>query len=132
MTIAAWCLVIAFVLIYVPRGAAIRGAIRQDGDYDIINPRAQQARLEGRAACAQAAHLNMVEAFGPFAAAVLLDHVLGADAFWRDALAVIFIVARVLYIPAYTRGWGYGRTAIWAIGLLATLGLFLLPAFAHS
>ncbi len=130
MTIAAWCLVAAFVLIYLPRGAAIRGAIRQDGDYDISNPRAQQARLQGSAARAQAAHLNMVEAFGPFAAAVLLDHLFAVDVFWRDTLAVVFVAARILYIPAYVRDWGYGRTAIWAVGLLATLALFLLPAFA--
>ncbi len=129
MTVAAWCLVVAFVLIYIPRGTAIRGAIRQDGDYDISNPRAQQARLRGRAARAQAAHLNMVEAFAPFAAAVLLDHLLAADPFWRDALAVTFVAARILYIPAYIRDWGYGRTGIWAVGLLATLALFLLPAF---
>ncbi len=130
MTIAGWTLLVAFLLIYLPRGRAIRGAIRAEGRYDILEPRAQQARLEGKAARAQAAHQNMMEAFAPFAAAVLLNHILPSDAVWRDGLALVFIAARLLYYPAYLNDWGYGRTAVWAVGFLAVIGLFLLPAVA--
>ena len=129
MTIAAWCLLAVFLLIYLPRFAAIRGAIAQEGDYDIINPRAQEARLEGRAARAQAAHLNAVECFAPFAAAVWVAHAFDADPALRDGLAVAFVVARVVYIPAYLNDWGYGRTGVWAVGWFATIALFILPVF---
>mgnify|MGYP005876324677 CR=1 FL=1 len=128
MTIAAWCLLAAFILIYAPRGPALRGILEQEGHYDILEPRAQQARLKGKALRAMGAHQNMIEAFGPFAAAVIMAHFLEADPLWRDGLALLFIAARILFIPAYLRDWGYGRTAIWAVGLIATLILFILPA----
>ncbi len=35
--------------------------------------------------------------------------------------AWVFLVARVLYIPAYWFGWAPGRSAIWGIGFFATL-----------
>ncbi|GER05917.1 membrane protein [Iodidimonas muriae] len=129
MTLAAWCLLAAFLLIYAPRGPLLKSTLTQEGRYDILEPRAQQARLKGKAMRAYGAHLNMVEAFGPFAAAVIMAHILEADPLWRDGLAVTFIAARLLYIPAYLRDWGYGRTAVWAVGLLAVIGLFILPAF---
>jgi len=129
MTIAAWCLLAGFVLIYWPRGMAYRATRAQEGRYDILEPRAQQQRLAGKALRAQSAHQNMLEAFPAFAAAVLLNHILASDPLWRDGLALVFVVARVLYLPAYMRDWGYWRTAIWAVGFFATLGLFLLPAF---
>jgi len=130
MSVAAWCLFAAFLLIYWPRGATIRGILKREGRYDILEPRAQEARLEGRALRAHSAHLNMLEAFPAFAAAVLLNHVLASDPAWRDGLALAFVAARIIYIPAYLYDWGYGRTAVWAVGFFATLGLLILPAFA--
>lgn len=130
MTIAAWCLLAAFLLAYIARGPAIRGAMKMDGRYDINDPRGQQARLAGKAARAQAAHQNMIEAFAPFAAGVLLNHILPTDAAWRDGLAVVFIAARIVYYPAYLHAWGYGRSLVWLVGALAVIGLLILPAFA--
>lgn len=130
MTIAAWCLLAAFLLIYIPRGPTIRGALKQEGGYDILEPRAQEARLGGRALRAHSAHLNMLEAFPAFAAAVLINHILATDPAWRDGLALAFIAARIVYIPAYLYDWGYGRTAVWAVGFFATLALLALPALA--
>jgi len=132
MTIALWCLLAAFILIYVPRVPALKGAIAQEKRYDILEPRAQQARLTGRGLRAQSAHQNMVEAFAPFAVGVLLNHIesVPTDAALRDILALVFIATRLVYIPAYLNDWGYGRSAVWAVGVLAVIGLLTLPAMA--
>lgn len=127
MTIAVWCVFASFILIYLPRGMTIRGAVRQDGGYDVHHPRAQEARLEGKPARAQAAHHNMIEGFAPFLGGVWVAHAFGADAALRDGLALAYVAARLVYIVAYVGDWGYGRTAIWFIGWFATLGLYLAP-----
>lgn len=127
MDIAIWCIFIAFMLIYAPRMAAIRGAIDQEGRYDLAEPRPQQARLTGRGGRAQAAHQNSVEAFAPFAAAVWIAYHGGTDALLRDTLAVIFVAARGLYIFAYLADLNPWRTVVWTVGALATIGLFVSP-----
>ena len=101
MDISIWCLLVAFMMIYAPRMPAIKGVIKAEGRYDLGNPRPQQARLTGRAARAQAAHLNSLEAFAPFAAAVWVAHYGGTDPALRDTLALVFVGARGLYILAY-------------------------------
>ncbi|QFT64686.1 Uncharacterized conserved protein, MAPEG superfamily [Roseivivax halotolerans] len=37
------------------------------------------------------------------------------------AFAVIYLLARILYVPAYYFGWRPGRSLIWAAGWLATV-----------
>lgn len=127
MDISVWCVFIAFMLIYAPRMAAIRGTIEQHGHYDLAAPRAQQAQLSGRAARAHAAHQNSVEAFAPFAAAVWVAHYGEAAVGVRDALAVIFVAARGLYILAYLADLNPWRTVLWTIGAFAVIGLFISP-----
>ena len=128
MTIAAWCVFAFFILAYLPRVGSIRGAIAQEGAYDNITPRAQQARLTGAGARAQAAHQNALEAFAPFAAAVWAAHAFNADAMLRDGLAVAFLAVRLVYWRAYVADWGNGRSIVWAIGWFTTAGLFLAAA----
>ncbi|MGB5591373.1 MAG: MAPEG family protein [Gammaproteobacteria bacterium] len=129
MDISIWCLLGAFVLIYAPRIPAIKAAVSAEGRYDLANPRAQQARLTGRGARAQAAHQNSVEAFAPFAAAVWVAYYGGADAMLRDALALLFVGARTLFVVAYLRDMNPWRTVVWTIGVLSVIGLFLSPLF---
>jgi uncharacterized MAPEG superfamily protein len=127
MDITIWCLIATFFLIYAPRLPAIQDALRQEGHIDLAHPRLQQARLTGRAARAQAAHLNTVEAFAPFAAAVWVAYHYGVDAGLRDGLAVAFVAARVLFIAAYLADLNPWRTLVWSVGHLAILGLFISP-----
>ena len=98
MDISIWCVIVVFVLMYVPRLAVLKDTLRQEGHIDLGHPRIQQARLKGLGARAQAAHLNTVEAFAPFAAAVWVAHHYGVDAGWRDLLAVAFVISRILFI----------------------------------
>ncbi len=127
MDIAIWCLITTFFLIYAPRLPALRGTLDQEGHIDIGHPRLQQARLTGLGARAQAAHLNTVEAFAPFAAALWVAYLYDVDPGLRDGLAIGFVVARVGFILAYLADLNPWRTVVWSIGHLAVLGLFLSP-----
>ena len=127
MTIAFWCVFVAFVLNMISKGPVAAAMARQPRGYDNRTPRDQQAGLEGWGRRAVAAHLNGFEAFPAFAAAVLIAAVAGADPVWTDRLAVTFVAARVLYIPLYIADWAMLRSAVWTVGFLATAAIFLLP-----
>ncbi len=127
MTIAVATVIAFLFMAYGVRWWVIRGAIAQDGSYDNNHPRIQQAALTGRAARAQAAHQNSLEAFAPFAAAVLVAQGYSDLDAWRDGLAIAFIAIRLVYIQAYLGDWGNGRSLVWGLGFFVTLGLFCLP-----
>lgn len=129
MSVSIWCVILFLFVTYGVRWWAVRGAIAQEGRYDNSLPRQQQARLTGLAARAQAAHLNSLEAFAPFAAAVLVAQGYSQLDGLRDGLAVAVLLLRGLYCWGYLGDWGHGRSLVWALGFLATLALFLLPAF---
>src|SRR5262249_31883593 len=93
-------------------------------------PRAQQAKLEGAARRANAAHNNSFEAFAPFAAAVLACEVRGANARWVEILAIAFVVLRTLYILAYVGAKPSTPPSIWRFGFLCGLGLFARAVIA--
>lgn len=123
-----WCIVAAWAVVYLTK-LPIAAAMNREGGYDNRHPRAQQAKLTGWGARALAAHLNGFETFAPFAAAVLVAHVAGAPAGLVTGLALLFVVARVAYVACYIAGLSSLRSAVWGVGFLATLGLFLAPLF---
>lgn len=126
MTAPFVCVFLAFVLIWFPR-LGVAAAIRASGQpYDNKHPRKQQATLEGFGARAQACHQNHLEGFPMFAAAVFVAHLAGGDPRRAAILAGTYVVARVAYTIAYLTNADYLRSAIWCIGLLATVGLFVL------
>ena len=127
MTTPLFCIFVAFLLNMLSKGPVALAMARQTGGYDNKNPRDQQAGLTGWGRRALAAHLNGFEAFPAFAAAVIVAVLGGADPTWTTRLALAFIVARVLYIPIYISNFDRLRSAIWAVGLIAISGLFLLP-----
>ena len=128
MPISFYCVAIAFLLIpltKVPVGVA-QG--RQKGGYDNRNPREQQAALTGWGRRALGAHANTIESFPGFAAGTLIAEVGGADPTWSARLAIAFVVARVVYPALYIADVDKARSLVWSVGMLATLGLLLLPA----
>ena len=100
MAIHFWCLVAAWVVVYLSK-LPVAVAMQRAGGYDNHHPRAQQAALEGFGARAVAAHLNGFESFAPFAAAVLVAHVSAAPASIVDTLAIVFVLARLAYVSCY-------------------------------
>lgn len=127
MTIPFLCVAVAWLLVYYPRGFVLLAQIKRPEGLDNVDPRAQQAKLEGRAARANAAHNNAFEGFAPFAAAVLVAHLAEADATWSTYLAIGYCVVRLVYPLIYMAGLGSLRTATWCVGMGCTAGLFALP-----
>lgn len=79
---------------------------------------------EGRAERASANHQ---QALLLFAVAVFAVTATGSSSALTAACAWAFLLARLLYIPAYLLGWTPWRSLIWLIGFGAT-GLMLLAA----
>ena len=130
MSIPFWCVFISAVLIFVARIPVSR-AMKEQGGYDNHLPRNQQAQLTGLGARAVAAHQNSFEAFLLFSVGVLMAHTTQTAGFLIDALAIIFVVARVIYLLLYWYDLAWQRTLVWSVGLVVSLLLMLSPAFRH-
>ena len=128
MSIPFWCLFITALLIYVAKIPVAKAMNAETGGYDNQHPRAQQAKLTGLGARALAAHLNTLEIFPLFAAGVLMAHVTQMYGGWVDALAVLFVIARVLYLVFYWQNLHWQRSLVWILSLLCCLLLMLSPA----
>lgn len=68
---------------------------------------------------------NHFEGLILFAIAVGVIQMSGQNSRFTAACCVVYLAARVLYIPAYALGWNPWRSFIWFAGFLATLGLLL-------
>lgn len=130
MTIPFYCIGVAFLLIYLPRMMVIQAQARRPEGLDNQNPREQQKLLDPKGMRANAAHQNAFEAFAPFAAAVVVAHLSHADPRMSAVFALSHVGARTVYPFVYVAGYGSLRTAVWAVGFLATAGLFVLSAVA--
>jgi len=122
MSIAYLCVLIAALLPLVFTGIAKfsgRG-------FDNRAPRDFQSKLTGFAARAHWAHLNSLEAFPPFAAAVLVAVQRGAPQAGIDQYALAFILFRVLYGACYLANQATLRSLAWIGGLGCVVLLFLL------
>ena len=86
------------------------------------NPRPYTV-IGGRAARALA---NMQEALPVFLALALLNLIVGTAADTSITGAWIFLLARVVYVPAYLSGIPGLRTLVWAVGLVG-LALMVAP-----
>jgi uncharacterized MAPEG superfamily protein len=126
LTVLAWGCVLAIVHIF----AAVRVKTRQYGtrwnmgarDEELPPPRP----VVGRLARAQA---NFFETFPIAAAAILIVSVAGLNDRWTAAGAIIWLAARVLYLPVYAAGIAVVRTLIFFASIVGIL-LILRPALA--
>ncbi len=121
MTVAFWCVLAAGLMPYLAATIAKAGG----GRYDNRDPRAWLERQEGFRKRADNAQANAFEAFPFFAVAVIVASLTGAPQERVDALAVIFIVARVAYLVCYLADWHWARSLVWLIGWLATVTIFV-------
>jgi uncharacterized MAPEG superfamily protein len=125
MTIAYWCLFAAMFYPFIFAGLA-----KSRGDFDNANPRAWLAKLSGWRLRAHWAQQNHFEAYPPFAAGVIVAHQLGGAQSWIDALAVTFLLARLLYGVLYIRDRPSLRSIVWSVGFACIVGLFVVAAAA--
>lgn len=81
--------------------------------------------MSDRTARLQRAMNNHFEGLILFTIAVVVVTLSGQSTPLTAACGWAYLGARVLYIPAYALGWRPWRSAIWAVGFLATLTMLL-------
>lgn len=72
---------------------------------------------------------NHFEGLILFTIAVLLVMLSDAGNALTTFCAWLYLLARVLYVPAYAFGWSPWRSLIWAVGFLATLVMIVTSLF---
>lgn len=129
MSIPVLSIFLAFVLVYLPKVIMAKGQATRPEGYDNNHPRDQQAKLEGVARRAAAAHQNGFEGFAPFAVAVLCAQGAGVEAGVLDGLSLAYVASRLLYIGLYLADKATLRSVVWTLGACITGALFLMAAF---
>lgn len=124
MTIAYLALLVAAMLPFVCAGISKAGR----RDYDNRSPREWMETLHGYRRRADAAQSNSWEALPFFAAAVIIAHQLGAEQGWLDALAVAFVLLRMVYVWLYVRDRSTLRSVVWTAALAVNVWIFFLGA----
>ncbi|MBP6346250.1 MAG: MAPEG family protein [Neisseriaceae bacterium] len=124
MTFAYWCVLAAMLLPLLSAAyAKASGGFKPQHNHD---PRAFLSQLQGRAARAQAAQANAYEVNPFFAAAVIIAHVSGGAAQTTiDLWAALFVFSRLAFIVCYVRDWPSCRSAMWMVGLVCIVALFI-------
>src|SRR2546429_6167713 len=114
------------VLLYLFTVAPVKAVGRRE--FDNADPRAPafyELPLRSRAL---GAHLNGIETFPFFAAAVLLAEFRTGPQHLIDELAVLFLIVRIAYVLTYLGDRPTLRTILWNIGFAINVGIFFLPA----
>jgi uncharacterized MAPEG superfamily protein len=128
MTAAFWCVLAAILFPYVcfgiarNRGRGLQGQRLRDNR----NPRDFPNRIEGLAKRAWDAQLNSFESLPGFAAAVIIAHLVHAPQNQIDALALVWVFARVAYIAFYLTDKSTLRSSVQFVSLGCVLGLFVV------
>ncbi|TVT85549.1 MAPEG family protein [Pseudomonas sp. H3(2019)] len=128
MSVPFWCVFISALLIFIAR-IPVAKAMKEQGGYNNHLPRAQQVQLTGFGARALAAHQNSFEAFLLFAVGVLMAHTTQTAGWLVDGLAIIFVIARVIYLLCYWADLAWQRSLVWFVGLVCSLLLMISPTF---
>ncbi|AKT37442.1 MAPEG family protein [Chondromyces crocatus] len=132
MTIPLWCLLAAVILPYVWQVPVVAARRRQFEKLDNNNPRQQVAQLQGVGARAYAAQQNAFEALAVFVPAVLVAHVTHADPSQSAALALVWVVCRVLHGVLYLADVAAVRSLAFGFAFLAAIGQFVIAAMASG
>ncbi len=96
-------------------------------EFDNADPRDPAFYSPGLRARALGAHLNGIETFPFFGAAVLLAEFRAAPQAWIDGLALGFVAIRLAYVLLYVGNLPTLRTLMWNAGFLVNVLIFLLP-----
>jgi uncharacterized MAPEG superfamily protein len=129
MTIAEWCLFGA-VMLYLLTLAPIKALAPRE--FDNANPRDPHFYLHPVRKRALGAHINGLETFPFFAAAVLLAEFRHAPQDWIDGLALAFLAARIAFVVAYVADRATLRTVLWNVAMAFNLGIFFLSGFGAN
>jgi uncharacterized MAPEG superfamily protein len=126
MTIAEWSL-LAAVILYLLTLAPFKPMGHRE--FDNAKPRDPAFWAAPLRTRALHAHINGIETFPFFAAAVLLAEFRGCPQGRIDALAVAFIAIRVLFVAAYLLDRPWTRTVLWNLAFAVNVAIFVQPLF---
>jgi uncharacterized MAPEG superfamily protein len=123
MPFAYWCVLIAALLpsvwvLYAKRGST-----------DNHNPRAGIDQLPPPKRRAYGAHLNALENFPFFAAAVIVATTMGAPASTVNWLAGLYVIIRIVHGLLYIADQPSARSMSFLAGFIVNIVIFVLPAF---
>lgn len=124
MPLAYWCVLTAALLPYVWAKYAKAGA-----GGDNRHPRETFETLAPHKRRAYAAHLNALETFPFFAAAVIIALTMGAPASTVNVLAALYILLRVAHALLYIFNQPAARSLAFAAAMAVNVTIFVLPAF---
>jgi uncharacterized MAPEG superfamily protein len=126
MTAAEWCLFGAVILYLVTLAPTKALGHREFDNAAPRDPRFFENPVRNRAL---GTHINGIETFPFFAAAVLLAEFRQAPQAWVDALAIAFLLVRVLFVIAYVANKPTLRTVLWNVAMAFNTGLFFLSGY---
>ena len=126
MTIAEWCIFGAVMLYLLTLAPAKALAPRE---FDNANPRDPRFYEQPVRKRALGAHINGIETFPFFVAAIVLAEFKNAPQGWIDGLALAFIATRIAYVVAYLANRPTLRTVLWNVAMAFNIGIFFLSGF---
>jgi uncharacterized MAPEG superfamily protein len=128
MTVAEWC-VFGAVMLYLLTIAPFKAiGFRR---FDNSKPRDPAFYEDSITARALGAHLNGIETFPFFAAAVLLAEFRTCPQRLINELAVLFLIVRIAYVFTYLGDRPTLRSILWNIGFAINVAIFFLPAIRN-
>ncbi|MGN7870265.1 MAPEG family protein [Paracoccus haematequi] len=125
MTTELTVLALAGLLQAVQFAAFSVAANMQVGPKVAMGPRDETPKLTGTAGRLQRALANHFEGLVLFTLAVVVVTLGGQASGLTAACAWIYLLARILYVPAYILGWMPWRSVIWGVGFAATMVMII-------
>ena len=125
MTADLWALVAAMLLAVVQLTLSSVLTLGQLGGAWVAGSRDEPREVTGVSGRLVRAHRNLLEIFPQFVAALFLVHAAHAAGSLSTIGAWLFVVARLLYVPAYAFGPVGARPICW---LAAQVGIFVIVA----
>ena len=118
LALAGLLQVVQFVLMAVPLNIQL-------GTDSTAGPRDQALEPKGVPGRLYRAMNNHFEALILFTIAVVVVTLGGQADGFTAGCAWAYLIARIVYIPAYASGIPYLRSAVWAVGFFATTAMFV-------
>ena len=125
MTADLWALVAAMLLAVVQLTLSSVLTLRQLGGAWVAGARDEPREVTGVSGRLVRAHRNLLEIFPQFVAALFLVHAAHAAGSMSTIGAWLFVIARLLYVPAYAFGPVGARPICW---LAAQVAIFVIVA----
>lgn len=124
LTLAALLQAVQFILYAIP--ANLELGTRYTGGSRDFPPDQQMSKRTARLGRALDNHFQGLILFGIAATVISIS---GQSSALTAFCAYAYLIARVLYIPAYAYGLNPWRSIIWAVGFLSTMIILLVALF---